>query len=264
LLKCYRAFIFDLDGCIYRGDLPLTGAAEAVDHVRKLGKKVLFLTNNATRTPEDFARKLSNMGVESSPSEVLTSATATATYLLRNFGASKVFPVGGKALIQELRRMGHRIVNAKNVQDADFVVACLDFNFTYLKMKLASQAIFSGAKFVATNIDPTLPVEGGMAPGAGAIVSAISTVTRKAPLIIGKPSRHIVDVALERLGEKANRVVFIGDRLDTDVQAGKEVGAFTILVLSGSTRLEEAARSELKQKPDLILPDVGHLRKYLQ
>jgi 4-nitrophenyl phosphatase len=257
MLKDYVAYIFDLDGCIYRGNTVITGAAEKIGGLRKLGKKILFLTNNATKTPEEYVDKLTGMGIDTNPKEILTSATATALYLAKNFGKASIFPVGERGLIVELQRAGHRIINVNKSGEVEFVVACLDFSFTYAKMKAACQAIFAGAKFVATNADPNVPVEGGYMPGAGAIVSAISTATGVKPLVIGKPSRHIVEIALERLGVRANRTVIVGDRLDTDVQSGKMVGAFTILVLSGATSPEKAKKTKLK--PDLILPSISHI-----
>ena len=257
MLKDYVAFIFDLDGCIYRGNTVIPGAAEKIEELRKLGKKVLFLTNNATKTPKEYVDKLTGMGIDTNPKEILTSATATALYLAKNFGKASIFPVGERGLIVELQRAGHRIIDVNKLGEAEFVVACLDFSFTYAKMKAACQAIFAGAKFVATNTDPNVPVEGGYMPGAGAIVSAISTATGVKPLVIGKPSRHIVEIALERLGVRASQTVIVGDRLDTDVQSGKMVGAFTILVLSGATSLEKA--KETKLKPDLILPSISHI-----
>jgi len=263
MLKQYDAFIVDLDGCMYRGDVLVPGSPEVVSRLRRLGKKLLFLTNNATKTPEDFAAKLTGMGVKTRPEEVLTSAAATATYLLKNFGAARILPVGGKALVKELRRAGHRVLAPRSRRSVDFVVAGLDFNFTYAKLNLAAQAILSGAKFVATNMDPTLPVEGGLMPGAGSIVKAISVAANVKPILIGKPSKRIIDVALERLDVEACKAVLVGDRLDTDIQAGNRVGAFTILVLSGSTRMEEVEKASPSRRPSLTLPDVSHMLKYL-
>jgi len=264
MLKEFRAFIFDLDGCIYRGNIPIPGAAETIAYLRRSGKKILFLTNNATRTPEHYVEKLKEMKVDASVNDVLTSATATAIFLSKKYGDVAVYPVGGQGLIQELEKIGHKVVGAHEIRKADFVVACLDLTFTYEKLDLACQAIFSGARFVATNIDPTVPVEQGFKPGAGAIVAAISAATGAKPEIIGKPFTHIVKIGLDRLRTAASETVFVGDRLDTDVQAGKEVGGFTILVLSGSTKKEAAEKiDESKQKPDLILPDISHIRQLL-
>jgi len=264
MLEEFRAFIFDLDGCVYRGSIPIPGAADTIAHLRKLGKKILFLTNNATRTPEEYVEKLKGMKIDADVDDVLTSATATAIFLSEKYGKVTIFPVGGRGLIQELERIGHVMVDAHEIEKAEFVVACLDPAFTYEKLDLACQAIFSGAKLVATNIDPTIPFEGGFRPGAGAIVAAISAATGAKPEIVGKPFEHIIKIALDRLRTAAVETVFVGDRLDTDIQAGKEVGGFTILVLTGSTKREAAEKvDDPKQKPDLILPDISYIPQLL-
>ena len=264
MLKDFRAFVFDLDGCIYRGSVPIPGAADTIVRLRKLGKKILFLTNNATRTPEQYVEKLKGMKIDTDVDDVLTSATATAIFLRKKYGKVKVFPVGGQGLIQELEKAGHTMVGAHEIEEAEFVVACLDPMFTYEKLDLACQAILSGAKLVATNVDPTVPVEGGFKPGAGAIVAAISAATGAKPEIVGKPFEHIIKIALDRLGVAPSETVFVGDRLDTDVQAGKEVGGFSILVLTGSTRRESAEKvGDPRQKPDLILSDISCILQLL-
>lgn len=264
MLRDFRAFVFDLDGCIYRGSIPIPGAAETIAHLRKLGKKILFLTNNATRTPEQYAEKLKEMEIEADVDNILTSATATAIFLSKKYGKATIFPVGGQGLVQELEKTGHTMVAVHEIEKAEFVVACLDPDFTYEKLNLACQAIFSGAKLIATNIDPTIPVEQGFRPGAGAIVAAISAATGARPEIVGKPFEHIIKIALDRLGTAAGETVFVGDRLDTDIQAGKEVGGFTILVLTGSTKREAAEKVDNpKQKPNLILPDISYIPQLL-
>jgi len=264
MLRDFRAFIFDLDGCIYRGNTPIPGAADTIAYLRKFGKKILFLTNNATRTPEQYVEKLKGMKIDADVNDVLTSATATAIFLSKKYGKVTVFPVGGQGLIQELEKIGHKIVDAHEIKKADFVVACLDPAFTYEKLDLACQAIFSGAKFVATNTDPTIPVEKGFKPGAGAIVAAISIASGAKPEIVGKPSEHIIKIALDRLGTAASETAFVGDRLDTDIQAGRKVGGFTILILSGSTKREAAEKADdPRQKPDLILPDISYIQQLL-
>lgn len=264
MLRDFKAFIFDLDGCIYRGNTPIPGAADTIASLRKNGKKILFLTNNATQTPEQYVEKLKGMKIDADVNVILTSAMATAIFLKKKYGKVRVFPVGGQALIQELEKIGHKIVDAHEIKRTEFVVACLDLAFTYEKLDLACQAIFSGAKLVATNTDPNVPVEKGFELGAGAIVAAISTATGAKPEVIGKPFEHITKIALDRLGTTPSETVFVGDRLDTDIQAGKEIGGFTILVLSGSTNRDTAEKvTDPNQKPNLILPDISYIQQLL-
>jgi HAD superfamily hydrolase (TIGR01457 family) len=263
-LKEFEAFIFDLDGCIYIGKSVIPGAHDVIERLRELGKKILFVTNNATKTPNEFASKLRGFGIKASANDVLTSATATSMYLLEEFGKCYVYPVGGRGLTEELRRQGHRVVSINRIDEADTVVACLDLKFSYAKLRTASDAIRKGKRFIATNVDPVVPVEGGFLPGAGAIVSAITTATNKEPYVIGKPSKHMFTLAFRKFGASPKEAVVVGDRLDTDIKGGNDAGAFTLLVLSGATSADMLHKvSDLKLTPCLTLPDVSHMRPYL-
>lgn len=254
----FKAVILDLDGCVYRGENPIEGVADALDTIRDMGLKLLFLTNNATRTVEEYVNKLNSMGIGCDKDEVLTSGYATSIYLAERYGRVTVLPVGGRALEKELSKMGHKVLDWRENGNPQFVVACLDFGFSYEKLKRACSAIFQGAKFVATNTDPTLPVEDRLLPGAGSIVAAISKATGKRPLVIGKPSRRIMDIALRMTGVNGSEVVVVGDRLDTDVKAGKKIGAFTVLVLTGATSLRDLEGRRSSQ-PNLVLNSVSDL-----
>ncbi|MBS7611382.1 HAD-IIA family hydrolase [Candidatus Bathyarchaeota archaeon] len=259
----FKAVIFDLDGCLYRGEIPIEGASESLEELRKMGFKIMFLTNNATKTVEEYTSRLNKIGIKCLEEEVLTSGLATSIYLAEKYGSVKVLPVGGKALEEELRRKGHNVLNWREKCEADFVVACLDFDFNYEKLKNACQAVYNGARFIATNADPTVPVENRLIPGAGAIVAAISKATGRKPLVVGKPSQIIMKVALKRLGVEGFETVVVGDRLDTDVKAGWRINALTVLVLTGATSLRDLERWR-GVKPSLVLESVRELPKALR
>lgn len=259
----FKAVILDLDGCVYRGRRPIEGAAEVIDTLRDMGLKILFLTNNATKTVEEYVAKLSSMGIHCGEDEVLTSGYATSIYLAEKYGRVRVLPVGGEALEKELSKMGHRVLDWRKSGNPQFVVACLDFKFNYEKLKRACLAIFKGARFVATNTDPTLPVEDYLLPGAGSIVAAISKATGRRPLVIGKPSRRIMNIALKRMSIDGSEAIVVGDRLSTDVKAGKRVGAFTVLVLTGASSLRDLERWR-SSRPDLVLNSIRELPKALK
>ena len=263
-LKKFEAFVFDLDGCIYVGKRIIHGALEVIERLKQLDKKILFATNNATKTPEEFASKLRSFGIKASSNDVFTSATATAMYLLKEFGRCKVYPVGGKGLTNELRKQGHRVVGLGNVDKADTVVVCLDLQFSYKKLHAASNAILAGRRFIATNVDPVVPVENGFMPGAGSIVSALITATNREPYVVGKPSNSMFDMIFRKLGVSSSKTVIVGDRLDTDIRGGNSSGAFTILVLSGATTTETLDRtSDLGLKPRLTIHDIDHMLSLL-
>jgi 4-nitrophenyl phosphatase len=259
----FKAAIFDLDGCLYRGETPIEGASKALEELREMGFKIMFLTNNATKTVEEYTDKLNRIGIKCQKEEVLTSGLATSIYLAEKYGSVKVLPIGGRALEEELRRMRHTVLNLRENCEAEFVVACLDFDFNYEKLKNACQAIYRGAKFIATNTDPTVPVENQLIPGAGAIVAAISKATGRRPLVVGKPSRIIMKIALKKLGVKGCETVVVGDRLDTDVRAGWKINALTVLVLTGATSLRDLERWG-GVKPNLVLKSVGELPEALK
>ncbi|MFQ5998011.1 MAG: HAD-IIA family hydrolase [Candidatus Bathyarchaeia archaeon] len=260
MLREFKGIVLDLDGCIYLGDAPIPGALEAVRKLRTRGKKLLFLTNNATKTPAQYVKKLRSMGVTVHLEEILTSATATAQYISRKFGPSTVYAIGERALFEALHDAGHKTVKERNSKKAGFVVVGLDFGFTYQKIAASLRAIAAGAKFLATNTDRNLPVENGFEPGAGALVSAISTAAGVEPIVIGKPSRYILEIAMEKLGTPIEKTVIVGDRPETDIEAGNSIGAFTVLVLSGSTKEEDLVGiKNQRHKPKLTLPTISNL-----
>lgn len=250
------AFIFDLDGCIYRGDSAIPGSDKVVSSLLQKGKKILFLTNNSTRTPEGFSDKLRGFGIDVPPSLILTSAGATAMYM-RNLERGGVFVVGESGLEDALEREGFEILGEGDAMKAKYVVSGLDRALTYRKVAAACSAIRHGAKHIATNRDPVLPHEGGYLPGAGSIVSMMQTVTGISPLVIGKPSRRMMDMALGLLGTGRERTAMVGDTLDLDITAAKRARLYSILVLTGVSGREDIERSHVK--PDLVLESVRDL-----
>ena len=256
----FKAFIFDLDGSIYRGDRQIEGAAGAIDALKKKGRKVLFLTNNSTKTPQEYAKKLRRMGIKTSPEEILTSSIATAIYM-RDLERGGVYVVGEAALKSAIAGEGFTLLDEVAARKAKYVVCGLDSVVNYRKLAVACLAIQGGAKFIATNADPSLPVEGGYLPGAGAIISAIVTATGVKPIVVGKPSKNIMDIALKKLGVSREEVAMVGDCLDVDVAAGRDAGVYTILVLTGVT-----CRSDLRGEsimPDLTLESIADLRELI-
>ncbi|MBC7119987.1 MAG: HAD family hydrolase [Candidatus Methanosuratus sp.] len=253
-----KGFILDLDGCVYLGNQPIEGVGDTINVLRGEGKKILFLTNNSTKTPRDYAEKLRRMGVDVVEEEVLTSSLATAVYL-RRLGYGDCFVVGEEGLVRALEENGFRVIGVREAKNARYVVCGLDTSLTYEKMAAACYAIQNGAKFIATNTDPRLPVEDGYVPGAGSIIEAIATATGSRPTVIGKPSKRIMNIALSRMGLKKSEVVMVGDTLKIDMAAAKGMGMTGVLVLSGSTKTEDIEKSRIK--PDAVIPSVAEIGK---
>ncbi|MDH7556372.1 MAG: HAD-IIA family hydrolase [Candidatus Methanosuratincola sp.] len=258
LLRDKKGFIFDLDGCIYLGDRPIQGAIETIGMLRKEGKRILFLTNNSTKTPQEYADKLKGMGIEVGDREILTSSVATAIYLKR-LGGGECFVLGERGLIQALEEEGFKVLGMGEARRARYVVCGLDMHLTYEKLAAACHAIQSGARFIATNMDPRLPLEGGYIPGAGSIVEAVATATGLRPRVIGKPSKRIMKIALKAMGLKNSEVAMVGDTLEIDMAAARLAGITGVLVLSGSTKMEDLEKSRIR--PDAVIPSVAGLQE---
>lgn len=257
-LREARAFLFDMDGVLYRGPNPLPGVNELLNALIAAGKSYILATNNSMASPATYATKLAAMGLTVPEARILTAGTATRDYLADALPPDAgIYAVGMPALFEQL--FGHasfREVSPADEQPAAVVVG-LDLAFTYEKLRLANAAIRGGAAFVATNADATLPTEHGLVPGAGSIVAAIATATGRQPTVIGKPSPRILERGAEHLGVSAAESVMIGDRLDTDVLAGQRAGMLTVMVLTGVSTREEIATATAA--PDLIVDDLPGL-----
>jgi HAD superfamily hydrolase (TIGR01457 family) len=228
----YDAFLFDLDGVLYRGAEPVDGAAETLATLRSLGKGLAFMTNNSSRTPEAIAAHLTGMGIRAAPEEVETSALATAT-LLRGRAVASAYVLGEEGLRTALAAAGLTVVDGSTT-DADTVVVGWDRGFDYAELAAASVLIQRGASLVASNADASYPVEDGLVlPGAGAILAAIQTATGVSAEVVGKPNAPIFWAALDRAG--GGRPLVIGDRLDTDIEGARRLGWDSLLVLTGIT-----------------------------
>jgi len=257
----FKGIIFDMDGVLYRGSTPIKGAPQALSSLRKMGIRLFFLTNNSTKTREDNARKLEGMGISAKAEEIYCSAHETAVYLKEKYGKGTAFVIGGNGLGEELRRAGIKISGKK---DADFVVVGLDFGFTYKKLSDAMKAIENAALFIATNADPTFPVEDGLLPGSGAIVGALSACTgRKPDVVIGKPNAYMLARIIKESGMKRSELALVGDRLDIDVVAANRAGIYPICVLTGVTSRKEALGAKGEKKPKKIIPSVRDLPSLL-
>jgi 4-nitrophenyl phosphatase len=254
-LRGARAFVFDMDGVLYRGDAALPGVNDLLNALAIRDRSFMLATNNSMATPAEYVRKLAKMGIEVPEESILTSAMATRDYLRETLppGAG-VFVIGMPSLREQLFLDSDFQPVQYGEQAPDAVVVGLDKTFTYEKLAMANEAIRAGARFVATNADATLPTEAGLVPGCGSLVAAVATASGQVPTVIGKPEPLILEMALERLGAEPDESVMIGDRLDTDIVAGVRAGMLTVLVLTGVSTREEIASSPVL--PDLVFTDL--------
>ncbi|MDP9366001.1 MAG: HAD-IIA family hydrolase [Chloroflexota bacterium] len=257
-LRAARGFVFDMDGVLYRGEQALGGVAEALAAIAVRDGRFMLATNNSMSTPASYVGKLGRMGIEVPEESILTAGLATRDHLIETLepGAG-IFVVGMPALREQLfEGSSFHPVQYGEEQPAAVVVG-LDLSFDYAKLKAATEAIRAGARFVATNADATLPTEGGLVPGAGSIVAAVSVASGREPTVIGKPETPLLVQSLHRMDVPPADAVMIGDRLDTDILAGQRAGMLTVLVLTGVSTRDEIATAPVP--PDIVLTDLTAL-----
>ena len=225
-----RGIISDLDGVTYNGDNPIKSAVEAFQAWDEAGLPFAFVTNNSTKSAQEFSDKLNSMGIAASPDRVITTSAVAADHLAETLPAgARVMVIGAAALADAVAARGFKLAGT----DVDAVVAGLDRAFTFEKLARAQDALLGGAAFVGTNPDPMLPHETGFEPGAGAILKAIETASSVAPVIVGKPAPNLVKLALAELGTPSEATFVLGDQINTDIAAGHAAGLQTILVRTG-------------------------------
>jgi arabinose operon protein AraL len=250
-----RGWLFDLDGTIYLGELLIPGADATIAALRAAGRRVAFLSNKPLQTREDYARKLTRLGIPTGRDEVITASLVLAHHLATLDPGAPVFVIGEPPLVAELAAHGFETRADHRVR---WVVIAFDRTFDYAKLNTALQAVRGGARLIATNPDRTCPTPEGEIPDCAGMIAAVEAVTGQAvEVVVGKPSSIILDVALRTLGVTAGECVIVGDRIETDIVMGRRFGLTTVLVLSGITRSDDPRIAEIN--PDAVLPSVREL-----
>ncbi|MBV8951686.1 MAG: HAD-IIA family hydrolase [Actinobacteria bacterium] len=251
----------DLDGVIWRGDEAIAGSAEAVARLRAAGIRVAFLTNNSSRPVAEIVEQLGSMGIPSAADDVLTSGQAAARLLTQRIApGSRVLACAGPGVVEALTARGFTVVDAG---PADAVVVGWHRSFDFDGLDRASAAVRAGARFVATNTDPTYPGRDHLLPGAGAIVAAIATASGASPEVAGKPERPTVELVRERLGSLG---IVVGDRPSTDGALAAALGWPFALVLSGVTAAEAPPGGEAipEPRPPFVGDDLAAIAEQLR
>jgi HAD superfamily hydrolase (TIGR01450 family) len=244
LLDRYDHVVLDLDGCVWVGDTCTRGAPEAVAELRAAGKSIMFVTNDARRSPEEYVRKLWSLGLQASLEEVVTVGAAIQHLLAERTRGQLVYVIGSPAIFRHVADAGHRIVNGTGrAGAAEVVVVASHDELSFKELRAATQAVLGGAEMIAAGRDRTFPVEDGLWPGTGAIVAALEYATEARATIVGKPEPGIFHTALDRLGQ--GRTLVVGDRLDSDLAGAAAAGLDAAIVLTGiATRAEANAASD--------------------
>lgn len=258
VLKQVECFALDMDGTIYLGEQWIDGAKEFLAQIERMGKQYVFLTNNSSKNSGVYVEKLKRMGWKVSPDKIITSGQATIYYLKKAFSGKRVFLLGNAMLKEEFLKEGI-ILDDEN---PEVVVTAFDTTLDYAKMCKVCDFVRAGLPYFATHPDYNCPTEAGFIPDAGAIHAFIHASAGRYPdRVIGKPNADMIDYLLERIGVAREKVAMTGDRLYTDIAAGKNNGLKSILVLSGEAKLEDVNTSEVK--PDLIFDSVKEMSAFL-
>jgi len=259
--------VFDLDGTVYLGDVALPGSVDAIAALRERGKRLLFVSNKPLEPRQQYAAKLTLLGIPTAPHEVITSAYVLGHHLSRYEPTLRLYVIGEPSLREELRTHGLTVLNELDAQDPqtvidptgiDAVVVAFDRTLDYRKLNTAYQALLHGARFFATNADNACPMPGGSIPDAGGTIAALEAMTgRKLELLAGKPSHLTMQVAIDELALPAARIMMVGDRLETDILMGQQAGMLTAVTLTGvATRADVGA---MAVPPDYMINNLGEL-----
>lgn len=242
-MKHYQQYLIDLDGTMYRGKERIPAAKQFIERLNAAGIKHLFVTNNSTKTPAEVAENLTrHHGIVTEPGQVYTSSLATVAYL-QAANVQSVLMIGEHGLQAALQEHGFNLVTQG---PADAVVVGLDRNLVYEDLARATLAIRAGAKFIVTNPDTNLPSERGMIPSTGAIAAAIQTATQVEPVVIGKPSKLIMDAAMQYAQANPKQTIMVGDNYQTDILAGIHADIDTLLVYSGLSTPKAVAKEPIQ------------------
>lgn len=252
----FDGLLVDLDGVVWIGREPVPGSQEALTALQAAGVGLVFVTNNPTKPPESYAKRLRGMGVEVGPERIVTAGMTTARLAGEAAKGGGAFVIGAEPLKEMVAAGGAELLTGEAAYAARVVVVSGHRGFDFEELLTAKRALDAGAALFATSHDPTMPMPGGEWPGTGSILAAVETASGKTAVIGGKPERHLFDLARAQLGG-AERVAMIGDRVSSDIAGGRAAGLATILVLSGTTSEAEAATAE--PAPDHVVADLAAL-----
>ena len=260
-IKEMELFLFDMDGTLYLGDRLYSFTRELLQTIKKSGKKYLFMTNNSSKSVEDYVKKLERLGISATREDFMTSSQATAYYLHKHHEGQRLYVCGTQSLKQELRQEGFTVT--EKVEDTDCIVMGFDTELTFQKLHDVSYLLLTrkDIPYIATNPDLVCPTEFGSVPDCGSICIGIKNATGREPVVIGKPTPLMPQLAMEKLGIPKEKTCVVGDRIYTDILSGLNAGCTGILVLSGETTREILAQSP--RKPHLVLEDAGEILKEL-
>ena len=257
-----KLFLLDMDGTLYLGDRLYDFTVQLLQTIRSTGRKYLFMTNNSSKSVEDYIKKLAGMGIAATREDFMTSSQATAYYLHKYHEGKTLYVCGTRSLIEELEREG--FATTTQLDQVQCIVMGFDRELTFQKLEDVSKLLLTRPElpYIATNPDLVCPTEFGSVPDCGSVCEMIYNATGKRPVVIGKPTPLMPQLAMERLGVAPEQTMVVGDRIYTDVKSGLNAGTVTALVMSGETTYEILEASV--DRPHLVLTNGSVILEALQ
>lgn len=250
-----KLFLFDIDGTLMIGDVLFPETKALLKRIEEVGGKSYFLTNNSTLSIQEYVEKFKRLGIQAQPEQFVTAGSVTIDYLKQYYANKRLFVVATQAYRSEMKAAGLKVIE-EDAPDTACVVVAYDNELTYQKLEIACRLLQQDkVDFIATNLDKRCPGPQGFLPDCGAICDLISAVVARTPLYLGKPNDTMIRRCLQATGFKPEETIIIGDRLYTDIKAGKQAGIETCAVLTGETSLEEIRTSHIK--PTYCLKDLS-------
>jgi HAD superfamily hydrolase (TIGR01450 family) len=246
-----KLFLFDMDGTLYLGDRLYDFTPELLEEIKKIGGKYMFMTNNSSKSVVDYIKKLDRLGIKAEYDDFITSSQATAYYLEKHHKNARIYVCGTESLKAELVRGGFEVT--EDLDKVDWIVMGFDTELTFKKLHDVSYLLLTreNIPYIATNPDYVCPTEFGSVPDCGSVCDMLYNVSKRRPIVIGKPEPLMPILAMEKTGYTGEQTAVIGDRIYTDIKSGLNAGALTILVMSGETTKEILDASE--EKPHIVM-----------
>ena len=262
IIQNMKLYLFDMDGTLYLGSRLYDFTIELLQEIRRTGGKYLFITNNSSKSVNDYVKKLAAFGIEATREDFMTSSQATAYYLHKYHEGQRLYVCGTESLKEELRGEGFTVTT--NIDEVDCIVMGFDTELTFQKLHDVSYLLLTRPElpYIATNPDLVCPTEFGSVPDCGSVCGMIYNATGKKPIVIGKPSSLMPELAMDKLGIAKAQTCVVGDRIYTDVKSGLNAGCIGILVMSGETTYEILEQST--DKPHLVMESAREILDILK
>ncbi len=254
-LKNKKLFLLDMDGTIYLDNDLFDGTLEFLEHIKNIGGRYIFVTNNSSKSVDKYVEKLASLGIKSDADDFLTSTNATVLYLQKK-SYKKIYAFGTKSFKEQLAEGGLSITD-KLEDDIDCLCMGFDTELNFQKLEDACILLGRNVDYIATNPDWVCPTWYGYVPDCGSVSEMLYNATKRRPKFIGKPQPDMVNLAIEKTGFKPEEAVVVGDRLYTDIACGVNAGISTVFVLSGEGTMEDVEKSETK--PEFVLENIREL-----